>query len=72
MCYGAQMRLTFHRHPISTRFDRRPRLSHPGHFLRTITRRGKGKDLDLGGVPVEPDRPGTLSGGAAAALEFDD
>jgi hypothetical protein len=27
---------------------------------------------DQGGVPVEPNRPNTLSGGAAAALEFDD
>ena len=30
------------------------------------------KDLDDGGVPVEPDKPRNLSGGAAAALEFDD
>ena len=26
---------------------------------------------EAGGVPVEPNRPNTLSGGAAAALEFD-
>ena len=32
----------------------------------------KGSGLEGGGVPVEPDRPNTLSGGAAAALEFDD
>lgn len=32
----------------------------------------KGFGLEGGGVPVEPDRPNTLSGGAAAALEFDD
>jgi hypothetical protein len=32
----------------------------------------KGKDPDRGGVPVEPNRPNTLTGGAAAALEFDD
>ena len=32
----------------------------------------RGKDLDDGGVPVEPDKPKDLSGGAAAALEFDD
>jgi hypothetical protein len=32
----------------------------------------RGRDLDDGGVPVEPDRPRDLSGGAAAALEFDD
>ena len=30
------------------------------------------KDLDEGGVPVEPNRPKNLSGGAAAALEFED
>jgi hypothetical protein len=32
----------------------------------------RGRDLDDGGVPVEPDKPRTLSGGAAAALEFDE
>ena len=30
------------------------------------------RDLDDGGVPVEPNKPKNLSGGAAAALEFDD
>ena len=35
-------------------------------------RRKRGKDLDDGGVPVEPNRPRNLSGGAAAALEFED
>jgi hypothetical protein len=35
-------------------------------------RRRKRKDPDRGGVPVEPNRPNTLSGGAAAPLEFDD
>lgn len=37
-------------------------------------RRRDGKDEDEGGegVPVDPTRPGTLDGGAAAALEFDD
>jgi hypothetical protein len=35
-------------------------------------RRGPDKDLDEGGVPVEPDRPKTLDGGAAAQLDFDD
>ena len=39
-------------------------------FLRR--RRRRGPDPDEGGVPVEPDRPGTLSGGAAAALDFED
>ena len=35
-------------------------------------RRGRRKDLDEGGVPVQPNKPMNLSGGAAAALEFDD
>ena len=30
------------------------------------------RDKDEGGVPVEPDNPRNLSGGAAAELEFDD
>jgi hypothetical protein len=34
--------------------------------------KGKPRDRDRGGVPVEPNRPNTLTGGAAAALEFDD
>lgn len=34
-------------------------------------RKDKGKDPDQGGVPVEPNRPNTLSGGAAAPLEFE-
>ena len=32
----------------------------------------KPRDLDDGGVPVEPNRPNNLTGGAAAELEFDD
>lgn len=35
-------------------------------------KRRRGKDLDGGGVPVEPDSPKNLSGGAAAQLEFDE
>ena len=36
-------------------------------------RRGRRrKDLDDGGVPVAPNKPRNLSGGAAAALEFED
>ncbi|MGI8610713.1 MAG: hypothetical protein ACR2KH_00320 [Sphingomicrobium sp.] len=38
----------------------------------TRRRRRRRKDLDDGGVPVEPNKPKNLSGGAAAALEFDD
>ena len=36
-------------------------------------KRGRpGKELDEGGVPVEPDRPRDLSGGAAAELDFEE
>jgi hypothetical protein len=36
-------------------------------------RRGRSRrDLDDGGVSVDPKKPRDLSGGAAAALEFDD
>ena len=38
---------------------------------RRRRRRGRRKDLDDGGVPVEPNKPKNLSGGAAAALEFE-
>ena len=31
-----------------------------------------GRDPDDGGVPVEPNKPRGLEGGAAAPLEFDD
>lgn len=37
--------------------------------LKKKKRRPKGEQP--GGVPVEPNRPSTLSGGAAAALEYD-
>lgn len=39
---------------------------------RRRRRRGRRKDLDDGGVLVEPNKPKNLSGGAAAALEFED
>ena len=39
---------------------------------RRRRRARRGKDLDDGGVPVEPNKPKNLSGGAAAALEFED
>jgi hypothetical protein len=35
-------------------------------------KRRRDRDLDEGGGPVEPNNPKGLSGGAAAALEFDD
>jgi len=40
-------------------------------YLRS-RRKKRGPDLEDGGVPVEPNRPKDMSGGAAAALEFDD
>ena len=33
---------------------------------------GRNSRREVDGVPVDPNRPNTLSGGAAAALEFDD
>ena len=35
-------------------------------------RKKRGPDFEEGGVPVEPNRPKDMSGGAAAALEFDE
>ena len=42
----------------------------PGPPKRRRSKRDR--DDEEGGVPVEPNRPNTLSGGAAAELEFDD
>ena len=44
---------------------------------RNRPRRGRNRpkrdrDPDHGGVPVDPNKPRGLQGGAAAALEFDD
>ncbi|HZG08732.1 MAG TPA: hypothetical protein VEZ70_07130 [Allosphingosinicella sp.] len=44
---------------------------HGGPLRWRSTRRRPGSDGQAGGVPVRPDRPGHLSGGAAAALEFE-
>lgn len=41
-------------------------------WIKVVQRRRRGKDFDDGCVPVEPNSPKTLSGGAAAALEFDE
>lgn len=40
-------------------------------FVANRKRRGPGKTPNAGGVPVEPDSPRGLSGGAAAALDFE-
>ena len=50
-------------------------LSLMGAYLKGLEarkrrRKGKGEGGEL--VPVEPDKPKSLSGGAAAALEFDE
>jgi hypothetical protein len=44
----------------------------PPYITGPRRRRKRDKDTDEGGVPVEPNKPNTLSGGAAAELEFDD
>ena len=41
-------------------------------WIEAVQRRRRGKDFDDGCVPVEPSGPKTLSGGAAAPLEFDE
>jgi len=62
----------------SYRPGRGKRWSSYNDFLRSLSwlgkhpRRGRHKDKDDGGVPVDPTKPNTLSGGAAAELEFDD
>lgn len=40
-------------------------------YLRA-RRKKRGPDLEGGGVPVEPNRPKDMSGGAAEDLEFDE
>ena len=42
------------------------------HAQKRSRPRRRRKDFDDGGVLVEPNKPKNLSGGAAAALEFDD
>lgn len=41
-------------------------------LLRRLNRKRPPESGSVGGVPVEPDKPNSLSGGAAAELEFDD
>lgn len=57
-------------------FRRRPlrgRLaSLPFAWFDAFRRPKRRPDSDRGGVPVEPDRPSILTGGAAAELEFED
>ena len=60
--------------PRKRRFDpsRSFGIQFSGWIETQKRRRRRRRDLDDGGVPVEPDKPRNLSGGAAAALEFDD
>ena len=45
----------------------------PGWLRRSFRgRRKPDPELDEGGVPVDPNKNKTLSGGAAAELEFDE
>jgi hypothetical protein len=62
-------------HPLASL--RRGRAIVPGKgwlaWIEASRRRRKpGKEDDAGALPVEPDRPLNLSGGAAAELEYDD
>jgi hypothetical protein len=62
--------------PLRFRLNRR-RDSFRDGYLPAYLRKGRPKPRtrdtdDDGGVPVEPNRPSTLTGGAAAELEFDD
>lgn len=47
-----------------------PRL--PRHLGRNGPKRRRDPKGEAGGLPVRPDRPSGLSGGAAAAMDFDD
>ncbi len=61
-------------HQIHIRLHRHgPPTFHLTQWTRWLNRRPPiSKSKEDGGVPVEPDSPKNLSGGAAAALEFDD
>jgi hypothetical protein len=49
------------------------RRHRPDYGFEEPKRFGRNKhDTEDGGVPVDPNQPLGLSGGAAAALEFDD
>jgi hypothetical protein len=56
--------------PVSGPFPPRSHLATLA-MVAMLQRHRKDKDPDHGRAPVEPNRPNTLSGGAAAALEFD-
>lgn len=68
--------------PLRRKFGLKARRINPAADFRAYLlalvneRRNRGRDRHRGGAampePVEPNRPNTLSGGAAAELEFDD
>ena len=69
LCYAARMV----RWRVHLRRRRRvPFQEPPAPPSIRMRRRKRDEDDEDGGVPVEPNRPNTLSGGAAAELEFDD
>lgn len=76
MCYKTVMRPHEHLRPAIIEAAIRRALGSEAAYLAwleatTHRRPGKKRGKDSGGVPVEPNRPNTLSGGAAAPLEFD-
>jgi hypothetical protein len=65
-----------HRHSLPPRPDPfGPSVPRPDlallALIAMLRRRRKGTDRDRGGMPVQPNGPNTLSGGAAAPLEFE-
>ncbi len=74
-CYSSEMPFPDFLHPHRKHgrgLDFRLRLAAWSESQEKRRRRRRRKDLDDGGVPVEPNKPKNLTGGAAAALEFDD
>ncbi|WP_338504466.1 hypothetical protein V6R86_10820 [Sphingomonas kaistensis] len=68
-----KIRATFEEHQAA-RFGKHPRVSKRPYRERLVPRPrrpGDKKRPDAGGVTVKPDKPLILSGGAAAALEFE-
>ena len=62
------------RHDPSPTTPQGPKSSLLARLARAAIKRGRrgGRDTGEEPCPVEPNRPLDLSGGAAAALEFDD
>jgi len=62
------------RRSTRSRGRRRSPLDGFAAYLKNLNRprRNREGEADDDGVPVAPNKPSTLSGGAAAELEFDD